>query len=38
MLSPTLTELAARARADLRLGVPVAVGPLVLAAAETLSV
>ena len=37
MLSPTPTELAARARADLRLGVPVAVGPLVLAAAETLS-
>ncbi|UWQ18135.1 GTP cyclohydrolase II [Jannaschia sp. M317] len=37
MLSPTLTELVARARADFRLGVPVAVGPLVLAAAETLT-
>ncbi|PWJ22280.1 GTP cyclohydrolase II [Jannaschia seohaensis] len=36
MLGPTATERAARARTDLRLGLPIAVGPLVLAAAETL--
>jgi len=37
MLSPTSTELAARARADLRVGLPVAVGDVVLASVETLS-
>ncbi|GIT92660.1 GTP cyclohydrolase-2 [Jannaschia pagri] len=37
MLAPTLIELAARARADLRLGVPICVGGVTLAAAETLS-
>ncbi|MEM7645243.1 MAG: GTP cyclohydrolase II RibA, partial [Pseudomonadota bacterium] len=37
MLPPTPSELAARARADLRVGVPVAVGSLVLASVETVS-
>ena len=37
MLEPSESELAARARLDLRLGLPVCVGPLVLAAAETLT-
>jgi GTP cyclohydrolase II len=35
MLEPSETELAARARTDLRLGLPVGVGPLVVGAAET---
>ena len=37
MLSPDPAELAARARADLRIGLPVAVGGTVLASVETLS-
>ncbi|WP_371155631.1 GTP cyclohydrolase II [Jannaschia sp. 2305UL9-9] len=37
MLQPTIPELIARARADLRVGVPVVVGPMILAAAETLT-
>lgn len=37
MLQPTPTELAARARADMRLGVPVAIGSFIFAAAETLT-
>ncbi|CTQ32552.1 GTP cyclohydrolase II [Jannaschia rubra] len=37
MLSPTPAELAARARADLRVGLPVAVGGLILASVETLA-
>ncbi|CUH40695.1 GTP cyclohydrolase-2 [Jannaschia seosinensis] len=37
MLSPTPEELAARARADLRVGLPVAVGGVVLASVETVS-
>lgn len=37
MLSPTPSELAARARADLRVGLPVGVGGVVAASVETLS-
>ncbi|WP_298438306.1 GTP cyclohydrolase II [uncultured Jannaschia sp.] len=37
MLLPTPSELAARARADLRVGLPVAIGGVVLASVETLS-
>lgn len=37
MLSPTPSDLLARACADLRIGVPIAVGDVVLAAVETLS-
>ncbi|MGB3556107.1 MAG: GTP cyclohydrolase II, partial [Jannaschia sp.] len=37
MLSPDPTETIARARGDLRLGLPVASGPVLLAAAETVS-
>ncbi|MEM8851341.1 MAG: GTP cyclohydrolase II [Pseudomonadota bacterium] len=37
MLPPTPSELAARARADLRVGLPVAVGNWVLASVETVS-
>ncbi|MEM7490106.1 MAG: GTP cyclohydrolase II [Pseudomonadota bacterium] len=37
MLSPTPSELAARARADLRVGLPVAVGGVVMASVETVS-
>ncbi|MEM8824496.1 MAG: GTP cyclohydrolase II [Pseudomonadota bacterium] len=37
MLPPTPSELAVRARADLRVGLPVAVGPVVLASVETVS-
>lgn len=36
-LLPTLAELTARARADLRIGLPVAVGPWLAAALETLT-
>lgn len=36
-LGPTLSELIARARADLRMGVPVVIGDKVVAAAETLT-
>ena len=36
MLGPTPPEIAARARADLRLGLPVAVGGVVMGAVETL--
>ncbi|WP_092784556.1 GTP cyclohydrolase II [Jannaschia pohangensis] len=37
MLSPTPNELAVRARADLRVGLPVAIGGVVLASVETVS-
>jgi GTP cyclohydrolase II len=37
MLPPTASELTARARADLRVGLPVAVGGVVLASVETIS-
>ena len=37
MLSPSPTDLLARARADLRLGLPVAVGEVLLGSVETLS-
>ncbi|MEL7184321.1 MAG: GTP cyclohydrolase II [Pseudomonadota bacterium] len=37
MLIPSLPELAARARTDLRMGLPIAVGGVVLGAAETLT-
>jgi GTP cyclohydrolase II len=36
-LGPTLSELVARARADLRMGVPVRIGDSLVAAAETLT-